>query len=100
MIAAKAAAVFGRKQPRDAYDVWAATTAGLTTAQQAAARFRHYRTSGWSLSRAVSYLDTKWADPHYLAELRAFGAQAPTPFTLDECRTAVDELFAARCSFQ
>ena len=99
MIASKAAAVFGRKQPRDAYDVWAATTAGLTTAQQAAARFQHYRTSGWSLGRAVSNLDAKWADPHYLAEMQAFGAQAPTPFGLDACRAAVDELIV-QCSFQ
>lgn len=53
MIASKAAAVFGRKQPRDAYDVWAATTAGLTTAQQAASLFHHYRTPGWSLGRAT-----------------------------------------------
>ena len=99
MIASKAAAVFGRKQPRDAYDVWAATTAGLTTAQQAAARFQHYRTPGWSLGRATSNLDAKWADPHYLAELQACGTQAPTPFGLDACRAAVDEL-VVQCSFQ
>lgn len=99
MIASKAAAVFSRKQPRDAYDVWAATTAGLTTAQQAASRFQHYRTPGWSLSRATSNLDAKWADPHYLAELQAFGTQAPTPFGLDACRAAVDELLV-QCSLQ
>ena len=99
MIASKAAAVFGRRQPRDAYDVWAATAAGLTTAQRAAERFQHYRTPGWSLGRAVSNLDAKWTDPHYLAELQAFGAQAPRPFGLDECRAAVDELFV-QCSFQ
>jgi len=99
MIASKAAAVFVRRQPRDAYDVWAATAAGLTTAQQAAARFQHYRTSGWSLGRAVSNLDAKWADAHYLAELRAFGAQAPTPFGLAACRAAVDEMIV-QCSLQ
>ncbi len=98
MIASKAAAVFGRRQPRDAYDVWAAATAGLTTAQQAAARFQHYRAPVWSLRRAVSNLDAKWADPNYLAEMKAFGAQAPVPFELDACRSAVDELMV-ECSF-
>ena len=97
MIASKAAAVFGRSQPRDAYDIWAATTAGLTTAQQAAGRFQHYRTPGWSLRRAVSNLDAKWADPNYLAEMEAFRVQAPVPFDLDACRSAVDELIV-QCS--
>ncbi len=99
MIASKAAAVFGRSQPRDAYDVWAATTAGLTTAQRAAARFQHYRIPGWNLDRAVSNLDAKWSDSNYLAELQAFGTQAPVPFELDACRAAVDELIV-ECSFQ
>ena len=99
MIASKAAAVFGRRQPRDAYDVWAAATAGLITAQQAATCFQHYRTPGWSLDRAVWNLNAKWADPNYLAELEAFGTQAPVPFELDACRAAIDELIV-QCSFQ
>ena len=99
MIASKAAAVFGRRQPRDAFDVWAAITAGLTTAQQAAARFQHYRTPGWNLGRAVANLDAKWSDSNYLAELQAFGTQAPVPFELDACRAAVDALIV-ECSFQ
>ena len=97
MIASKAAAVFGRRQPRDPYDIWAATTAGLTTAEQAATRFQSYRTPGWSLRRAVSNLDAKWADPNYLAEMEAFGVQAPVPFKIEACRAAVDELIV-QCS--
>ncbi len=99
MIASKAAAIFGRKQPRDVYDIWAAKKAGLVTAQDAASCFQHYREPGWSRDRAQTNLERKLGDDAYREELEYYGIQAPVSFDIEECRAALGELIV-ECSLR
>lgn len=89
MLATKVAALFGRRQARDAYDVWVGAATGLAAQHEIAAVFQQYRQPGWNRRAAADNFADKWADRGYRRELESFGAQAPQPFNAQDCRDAV-----------
>lgn len=92
IIASKAAAIFGRMQPRDAFDVWVAHKAQLVTAADAAECFEHYHQPSWTRQRALENFASKIADRWYRDMLLGFGRQAPQRFDIDACSEAVEAL--------
>ena len=92
IIASKAAAIFGRMQPRDAFDVWASQKAGLVTVEDAAKCFENYHQQGWTHKRVLENFASKIDAHSYRDLLLEFGRQAPERFDIAECREAVEAL--------
>ena len=95
IIASKAAAIFGRMQPRDAFDVWASQKAGLVTVEDAAKCFENYHQQGWTHKRVLENFANKIDAHSYRDLLLEFGRQAPERFDIAECREAVEALIEA-----
>ncbi|MCY4174835.1 MAG: nucleotidyl transferase AbiEii/AbiGii toxin family protein [Acidimicrobiaceae bacterium] len=69
ILASKVAAAYGRRKPRDIFDIWAALQAGITNPEETAERFCRYKPETWTSRLFAKSLVHKLSFEDYMDDL-------------------------------